>query len=70
MQVFREVELEGHIIDSGIMTKVFDRIMDKGGNFEIITFEVGKRKMDPATHTSRSMPTPSSSSRPSSPRSI
>ena len=48
MQVFREVELEGHIIDSGIMTRVFDRIMDKGGNFEIITFEVGKRKMDPS----------------------
>jgi len=48
MQVSREVELEGHIIDSGIMTKVFDRIMDKGGNFEIITFEVGKRKTDPS----------------------
>jgi len=48
MQVFREVDLEGHIIDSGIMTKVFDRIMDKGGNFEIIVFEVGKRKTDPS----------------------
>jgi lysine-ketoglutarate reductase/saccharopine dehydrogenase-like protein (TIGR00300 family) len=48
MQVFREVELEGHIIDSGIMTRVFDRIMDKGGNFEIIVFDVGKRKTDPS----------------------
>jgi lysine-ketoglutarate reductase/saccharopine dehydrogenase-like protein (TIGR00300 family) len=48
MQVYREVELEGHIIDSGIMTKVFDKIMDMGGNFEIIVFDVGKRKTDPS----------------------
>jgi lysine-ketoglutarate reductase/saccharopine dehydrogenase-like protein (TIGR00300 family) len=48
MQVFREIELEGHIIDSGIMTRVFDRIMDKGGNFEILVFDVGKRKTDPS----------------------
>ena len=38
MQVSREVELEGHIIDSGIMTRVFDKIMDMGGNFESIVF--------------------------------
>lgn len=48
MQVSREVELEGHIIDSGIMTRVFDTIMDMGGNFEIIVFNVGKRKTDPS----------------------
>jgi lysine-ketoglutarate reductase/saccharopine dehydrogenase-like protein (TIGR00300 family) len=48
MQASREVELEGHIIDSGIMTRVFDRIMDLGGNFEIIVFDVGKRKTDPS----------------------
>jgi len=44
----REIELEGHIIDSGIMTRVFDRVMDMGGDFEIITFEVGKKKADPS----------------------
>ncbi|HIJ06932.1 MAG: Uncharacterized protein XE11_0495 [Methanomicrobiales archaeon 53_19] len=44
----REIEVEGHIIDSGIMTRVFDRIMDMGGDFEIITFEVGKKKVDPS----------------------
>ncbi|WP_067050507.1 ornithine cyclodeaminase [Methanofollis ethanolicus] len=46
MQISREIELEGHIIDSGIMTLVFDRIMDMGGNFEILTFDVGKKKTD------------------------
>jgi lysine-ketoglutarate reductase/saccharopine dehydrogenase-like protein (TIGR00300 family) len=48
MQTSREIELEGHIIDSGIMTQVFDRIMDRGGSFEILTFEVGKHKTDPS----------------------
>ncbi len=48
MEASREIELEGHIIDSGIMTMVFDRIMDLGGNFEILVFDVGKQKTDPS----------------------
>lgn len=48
MQISREIELEGHIIDSGVMTLVFDRIMDMGGSFEILAFDVGKRKTDPS----------------------
>ena len=44
----REIEVEGHIIDSGIMTRIFDRVMDMGGDFEIITFDVGKKKVDPS----------------------
>lgn len=48
MEASREIELEGHIIDSGIMTKIFDKIMDMGGNFEILIFDVGKKKTDPS----------------------
>lgn len=48
MTASREIEVEGHIIDSGIMTTIFDKIMDLGGNFEIIIFNVGKRKTDPS----------------------
>jgi lysine-ketoglutarate reductase/saccharopine dehydrogenase-like protein (TIGR00300 family) len=44
----QEVELQGHIIDSGIMTQLFDRVMDMGGNFEILVFDVGKKKTDPS----------------------
>ena len=51
MEVSREIELEGHIIDSGIMTQIFDKIMDMGGNFEILVFKIGKKKTDPSyTH--------------------
>jgi len=48
MDMSREIELEGHIIDSGVMTLVFDKIMDMGGEFEIIVFNVGKHKKDPS----------------------
>lgn len=48
MKASREIELEGHIIDSGIMTQIFDKIMDMGGNFEILKFDVGKQKTDPS----------------------
>ncbi len=44
----QEIELHGHIIDSGIMTQLFDRIMDMGGNFEILVFDIGKKKTDPS----------------------
>ncbi len=44
----QEIELRGHIIDSGILTQLFDRVMDMGGNFEILTFDIGKEKTDPS----------------------
>lgn len=42
----REVELSGHIIDSLIIPKALDLIMDMGGDFNIMEFQVGKRKKD------------------------
>ena len=44
----QEIELRGHIIDSGIMTQTLDRVMDMGGNFEILAFDIGKEKTDPS----------------------
>ncbi len=39
-----EIELHGHIIDSLILPRIFDTIMDLGGDFQVLHFEVGKRK--------------------------
>lgn len=41
-----EVEVKGHLIDSMILTKIFDVIMDLGGEFEVLTMRVGKKKKD------------------------
>ena len=42
MRTIREVELQGHIIDSLTLTRVLDKIMDLDGEFEIITFTIGE----------------------------
>ncbi len=42
----QEVEVSGHLIDSMILTKVFDKIMNRGGEFEILDLKVGKKKKD------------------------
>lgn len=44
--IAREVEFEGHLIDSNIMTRVLDTILDLEGEFEIMEFRIGKRKED------------------------
>src|SRR5258706_4807108 len=39
-----EVTLEGHIIDSWVLPKVFDTVMDLGGSFDLREIRVGRRK--------------------------
>ena len=46
MSVSREVELEGHIIDSGMMQACFGIIMDMGGSFQVKEFEIGRHKTE------------------------
>ncbi len=41
-----EVKLEGHLIDSLILTKIWDRIIELDGDFETVEFRVGKHKTD------------------------
>jgi lysine-ketoglutarate reductase/saccharopine dehydrogenase-like protein (TIGR00300 family) len=42
----KEVEVEGHLIDSMILTKIWDRIIELGGDFDTLEFRVGKHKTD------------------------
>jgi len=42
----REIEVRGHLIDSLILTKIFDGIMDLGGEFEVQKIKIGKKKKD------------------------
>ena len=41
----REIEMQGHLIDSLILTKVFSGIMDLDGEFQILEISIGKKKM-------------------------
>ncbi|MGI0047858.1 MAG: TIGR00300 family protein [Nitrosotalea sp.] len=40
------IEVNGHLIDSMILTKIFDIIMDLHGEFQVQKFVVGKKKKD------------------------
>ena len=42
----QEIEVEGHLIDSSILTKIFDKIMDLHGEFQVQEIDIGKRKKD------------------------
>mgnify|MGYP003336447529 FL=1 len=43
-----DVEVRGHLIDSMILTRIFDVIMDLGGEFEVLQMNVGKKKKEPS----------------------
>jgi len=44
----REIEVKGHLIDSMILTRIFDKIMDLKGEFEVLEFKIGKEKTTPS----------------------
>lgn len=47
MATFTEtVRAEGHLIDSHIMTAIFDKVIETGGEFEVIKFEIGRTNED------------------------
>jgi lysine-ketoglutarate reductase/saccharopine dehydrogenase-like protein (TIGR00300 family) len=46
---FREVvEIRGHIIDSMTLPTIMDEVMDRGGEFDVQTLQVGRHKEDPS----------------------
>jgi lysine-ketoglutarate reductase/saccharopine dehydrogenase-like protein (TIGR00300 family) len=40
------VELQGHVLDTGVLTLVLDEIVERGLDYEIVRFDVGKRQDD------------------------
>jgi lysine-ketoglutarate reductase/saccharopine dehydrogenase-like protein (TIGR00300 family) len=43
---YEDVRVEGHLIDSGIMSQVMDRIVMLDGEFETLNFDVGRTNED------------------------
>ena len=42
----QEIEVSGHLIDSSILTKIFDKIMDLQGEFNVEEIDIGTKKKD------------------------
>lgn len=49
MRTQKEIIAKGHLVDSGIMSQVLDRIVTAGGNFEILSFRMGKTNEEEST---------------------
>ncbi len=43
-----EVQLDGHLIDSLIMAEILDKVIELGGDFDILDFSIGKTNEDPS----------------------
>lgn len=48
LEFSEEVEVRGHIIDSLLLPKILDRILQMGGAFEIDECHIGTRRVDPS----------------------
>jgi len=46
--VVEEIEVRGHIVDSLLLPKILDRILQMGGTFEIRECTIGSRRVDPS----------------------
>ncbi len=46
MSAFEDVRIEGHLIDSEIMSRVMDAVIALGGEFETLSFDVGRTNED------------------------
>ena len=49
--VHETVVMEGHLIDSDVLRRVFNRIVEDGGEFEVLEFKVGKTNDLPSKAT-------------------
>ena len=42
------VRIEGHLLASGLLDRVVDAIVDGGGSFRILRFQLGKQRQSPS----------------------
>src|ERR687890_2336771 len=40
------IEAEGHLIDSGLLSAIFDKIIEQRGSYEILHFDIGRTNDD------------------------
>ena len=48
MAASETVEAEGHLIDSGVLSGIMDKIIEVRGSYEILNFDIGRTNDDPS----------------------
>ena len=55
----RTIQLQGHLLDAGIMNKALDNIVESGGSFKVLNFDLGIERQSPSVASVRvSAPSP------------
>ncbi len=49
LPIAETVEAQGHLIDSHIMERIFDSVVEFGGRFEVEQFSIGRTNSDPSS---------------------
>jgi len=44
----RNVKLQGHLLDSGLINRALDHVVTGGGSFKVINFDLGNERQDPS----------------------
>jgi len=44
MPVTDTLDAEGHLIDSGVLSAIFDKIIEVKAAYEIVSFDIGRNK--------------------------
>ncbi|HET6385265.1 MAG TPA: TIGR00300 family protein [Armatimonadota bacterium] len=45
----RVVRLEGHLLDSGMLSRALDHVVDSGGSFQVLQFQLGEQRQSAST---------------------
>ncbi len=45
----RVVQLEGHLLDSGLVNRALDTVVSGGGSFQVLNFDLGEQRQDAST---------------------
>jgi lysine-ketoglutarate reductase/saccharopine dehydrogenase-like protein (TIGR00300 family) len=40
----RTIRMEGHLLDSGLISRILDLIMENGGSFQVLNFQLGEQR--------------------------
>jgi lysine-ketoglutarate reductase/saccharopine dehydrogenase-like protein (TIGR00300 family) len=48
MPASENIAAEGHLIDSGLLSAIFDKIIEFRGSYEILSFDIGRTNDDPS----------------------
>ncbi|HMK93508.1 MAG TPA: hypothetical protein VK576_10955, partial [Thermoleophilia bacterium] len=48
-RLYEDIRIEGHLIDSLMVPQIMDDVMDLDGEFEILSFDVGRTKTEHST---------------------